>query len=300
MSYHIIHILTHASRLTVDRGCLVCNAPAAPEHRVPLQDICAVIVAARGVSFSADSLSTLLTHHATVLHCNEKYQPIGKTVNLSHIVHAETFEKQISQNADFNNAVWKILLNGKLKNQAHVLTACHRDNPLCIEGKIRNDLDESNAARLYWKAYFSLYGKPPAIREHRDAKHPINQMLNYGYAVLAALVHRSILAHGLLPTLGIHHRFRFRADPMVYDLMEPLRPVVDLLLATYKMGSPKFNMQDWVHEIAKALTMYMVEINGRRTKLLYSLDIYTASIAEAFTTGSTSMLKIPTLCSNQK
>jgi len=55
MSYHIIHILEHASYLSIDRGCLVLKTSDGTEKRAPLQDILAVVVAARGISFSGES-----------------------------------------------------------------------------------------------------------------------------------------------------------------------------------------------------------------------------------------------------
>jgi CRISP-associated protein Cas1 len=50
-------------------------------------------------------------------------------------------------------------------------------------------------------------------------------MLNYGYTVLAALCHRSLLIHGLTPALGVKHMPRYRSTPLVFDLMEPFRPL---------------------------------------------------------------------------
>lgn len=36
--------------------------------------------------------------------------------------------------------------------------------------------------------------------------------------------------HGLLPELGIHHLGKYNSTPLVYDLMEPYRPFVDLYI----------------------------------------------------------------------
>ena len=80
MSFHIIHILQHASHLSIDRGCLVLKTEDKKERRAPLSDILAVIVAARGISFSADCLSAIIKKGGIILHCDENYRPIGKTV----------------------------------------------------------------------------------------------------------------------------------------------------------------------------------------------------------------------------
>src|SRR5690606_41232107 len=43
-------------------------------------------------------------------------------------------------------------------------------------------------------------------------------------------ISRSIVAAGLLPTLGIHHANRYNAYCLADDLMEPYRPVVDKIV----------------------------------------------------------------------
>ena len=46
-------------------------------------------------------------------------------------------------------------------------------------------------------------------------------MLNYGYTVLAALYHRSLLIHGLTPALRVKLMTRYRSMPLVFDFMRP-------------------------------------------------------------------------------
>jgi CRISPR-associated protein Cas1 len=59
---------------------------------------------------------------------------------------------------------------------------------------------------------------------------PPNNLLNYGYAILRAVIARSLVASGLLPTLGIHHHNRYNAYCLADDIMEPYRPFVDKLV----------------------------------------------------------------------
>ena len=61
----------------------------------------------------------------------------------------------------------------------------------------------------------------------RNARHPVNAMLNYGYGILANQLRTQIISVGLDPTIGILHGNWRNRIPLVYDLMEPLRPVVD-------------------------------------------------------------------------
>jgi CRISPR-associated endonuclease Cas1 len=62
---------------------------------------------------------------------------------------------------------------------------------------------------------------------NRNATHPINAMLNYAYGVLESQVRMQVVAAGLDPTIGILHGNARGQHGLVFDLMEPLRPVID-------------------------------------------------------------------------
>lgn len=59
------------------------------------------------------------------------------------------------------------------------------------------------------------------------ASTPINAVLNYAYGVLESQVRGQIVAMGADPTLGLIHSGRKKTDALVFDLMEPVRPVMD-------------------------------------------------------------------------
>jgi CRISP-associated protein Cas1 len=62
---------------------------------------------------------------------------------------------------------------------------------------------------------------------NRDATHPVNAMLNYGYAILESQVRLRVAAAGLDPYMGYFHAPWRERQGLVLDLMEPVRPVVD-------------------------------------------------------------------------
>jgi CRISPR-associated protein Cas1 len=64
-------------------------------------------------------------------------------------------------------------------------------------------------------------------RPNRNATHPVQAMLNYAYGVLESEVRTQIVAASLDPTIGILHGYYEDKLPLVYDLMEPLRPMVN-------------------------------------------------------------------------
>jgi CRISPR-associated endonuclease Cas1 len=64
-------------------------------------------------------------------------------------------------------------------------------------------------------------------RSNRHARHPVNAMLNYGYAILESQIRLAIAEVGLDPTIGYLHVCQPGRQALVYDLMEPYRPAVD-------------------------------------------------------------------------
>ncbi len=70
----------------------------------------------------------------------------------------------------------------------------------------------------------------------RSARHPINAMLNYGYGILAHHLRSQVIAAGLDPTIGIIHGNSQNPIPLVYDLMEPLRPTVDRAVLEFALS----------------------------------------------------------------
>lgn len=70
----------------------------------------------------------------------------------------------------------------------------------------------------------------------RLPRHPVNAMLNYGYGMLAHQLRSQVVAAGLDPTIGIVHGNSENSMPLVYELMEPLRPLVDAEVLTFASG----------------------------------------------------------------
>lgn len=110
---------------------------------------------------------------------------------------------------------------------------------------------EGRVAQAYFRSWRSIElkwsGRKPIPDEWRrigprvsaksgtnhDATHPVNAMLNYGYAVLESQVRLSVAAAGLDPYRGYFHTLWRERQGLVLDLMEPMRPVVDRALLDF-------------------------------------------------------------------
>lgn len=57
----------------------------------------------------------------------------------------------------------------------------------------------------------------------------LNSGLDYGYAVLRGYIARVCVGYGLNTQIGIHHKNEYNRFNLVDDLMEPLRPMIDIV-----------------------------------------------------------------------
>ncbi len=79
-----------------------------------------------------------------------------------------------------------------------------------------------------WKRFFSRSTLSSGKPKNYNATHPVNAMLNYAYRMLEAHVRIGVIADGYDVSQGIlHNRVDPRRHSFVFDMMEPLRPIVD-------------------------------------------------------------------------
>ena len=80
------------------------------------------------------------------------------------------------------------------------------------------------------------------LRETKSrATDVINALLNYGYTVLAGEISKFINGVGLDAYYGFYHKTHTGFQPLVYDLIEPFRWLVDY--AVYKLANHQNNGQ---------------------------------------------------------
>jgi CRISPR-associated protein Cas1 len=293
MSHHILHVFQHGAILGRERGFITCKANDQPERRLPLDDVRAVIIAARGVTISSNFLSGLLETDAIVLHCDERYQPCGWTAPLARTVDLKTFQNQTAKPKRLNEKLWHEMLRGKTLNQSRVLQHKQLRSPHLELALKQEVFDEGNCARRYWQLYFPAIGWSASRRDRKEDTAP-NQMLNYGYAVLSALCHRGLLVHGLLPQLGVFHKPRFRSEPLVYDLMEAFRPAVELMLAEF-MLEPDVSMKAWAKKVGTELRERRVKHEAYTLKLMDAIEASANSLARAYEEMSVQPFWVPEL-----
>jgi CRISPR-associated protein Cas1 len=105
-----------------------------------------------------------------------------------------------------------------------------------------------------------------------NASDEVNALLNYGYAVLESEIRKAVNAVGLDPAIGYLHELAPSKTPLVYDIQELFRWVVDLsvlqLLEQKKLRKSDFITTENYHikltEKAAKLLIERISLNFNR------------------------------------
>lgn len=262
--------------------------------QIPVSDIAVVVIANPQVHFSHAVLSELCDHGAVLIVCDSSSLPTGMLLPLNaHHWQVSRFEQQAKIKLPLKKALWQQVVRQKVRNQAasleraigsdrglkHLATQVRSGDPSNVEAQ---------AARRYWSAMFG----DSTFKRDRDAKDE-NLLLNYGYAVLRAIVARAICASGLHPSLGIHHHNRGSGYPLADDLMEPFRPVVDVAVWNFVSENhvpSSLSTLEKQHIISHLLSKF-VYLGEQRT--LFDIACRTARSLVRAIEGETRKLELP-------
>ncbi len=252
----------------------------------PIEDIGVIIVESEQVSLTSALITKLMENNVALIFCDKKHMPSGLVLPLEgNTLQSERFSSQINSSLPLKKQLWQQTVSMKIRNQAAVLSktsGCETGNMLSWANSVKSgdpDNLEGRAAAYYWKNLFPEY--PDFKRDREDDG--INSLLNYGYAILRAIIARSLVGSGLLPTLGIHHKNRYNAYCLADDIMEPFRPYVDLMVIDI-LRNKKLPLEINKETKRFLLTLPTVDVRMQKVKrpLLVGASMTTASLSKCY------------------
>jgi len=265
-------------------------------NTIPIEDIGVIILDHNQLTITHGLMEALLANNCAMITCDSSRMPVGLQLPLSgNTIQSERFQSQLVASVPLLKQLWQQTIQAKITNQAYVLHSKRKvvvKNMLAWVSVVKsgdtNNL-EARAAAYYWA---NLFPELPNFRRGREGMPP-NNLLNYGYAILRAVVARSLVASGLLPTFGIHHHNRYNAYCLADDIMEPYRPFVDRLVIEIME-----NEKD-ISELTKSIKIRLlnipvldVMINNQRSPLMIAVGITTTSLSKCYS-GETRKIIYP-------
>ena len=287
-----------AAYLSLRDGQLLVRLPAEEGSRsIPIEDIGVLILDHQQISITHGLMNALEAHKCALITCSASHMPSGLFLPLdAHSLQSERFRVQIEATLPLKKQLWQQTVRMKIQNQARVLEEVYahpQANMLAWVKQVRSgdpDNLEARAAAYYWA---NLFPSLPKFTREREESAP-NALLNYGYALLRAVVARSLVSVGLLPTLGIHHHNRYNAYCLADDIMEPYRPYVDKFVQEiYEREYPESLTKDIKHRLLTIMEQDVV-IDGITHPLSIATSLTASSLVRCFE-GSSKQIDYPAL-----
>ncbi len=271
---------------------------------VPIEDIGVLILDHWQITITQAVIARLLANNTALITCDNTHHPVGLLLNLDgHTLQSRIFQAQIEASEPLKKQLWQQTIIAKIQNQAANLGQQSAtgnlfnapDKLLLNYAKEVKSGDSENleatAAGYYWKRVF-----PPFLNFSREREgFPPNNLLNYGYAILRAIVARSLVGSGILPTLGIHHRNQYNAYCLADDIMEPYRPYVDKVVCEIVGNNGQYlEMTPNMKKQLLAIPAMDVMIDEQTSPLMNAVQRTTASLAKCYE-GKTRKILYPVL-----
>lgn len=252
---------------------------------IPIEDVGLVILDHQQLTISQALMAKLLANNVALITCSETHHPVGLLLTLDgHTLHSQRFQQQLDCSVPLKKQLWAQTIEAKIRNQAALLTERRIECKYlqALAGSVKSGdtgNNEAKAAQFYWSRFFPDFLD---FTRHREGPPP-NNLLNYGYAILRAVVARALVASGLLPVMGIHHRNQYNAYCLADDIMEPYRPYVDSVVYQLVRNHGRFlELSPGMKQQLLAIPAMDVQIDGQTSPLMNAVTRTTSSVAKCF------------------
>ncbi len=250
------------------------------EHTVPMEDISALLLENRRSTITTAALARLGQCGCAVFLCDEKHIPCAVLTPFQQHSRALTvLRNQMEATEPLKKRLWQSVVKAKISNQALCLRLAGKESEaqalFSLADRVRSgdsENAEGTAAQLYFPA---LFGEGFT----RGEENGYNAALNYGYAILRGCTARTLAVYGFLPSLGIHHRSALNAFNLADDLMEPFRPLVDLLVHSFTDQEEELTPER-KRALFNCLNLEMLS-GGQRHSVSYAIDREIQSLRRA-------------------
>ena len=286
--------IQNAASLSIKNDALAICQRGELRGLVPLEDIWVLIIETHQAQITTAALSKLVDAGIGVMLCGDDHMPNGLLLPLgAHSRHAAIVDDQLAISKPLQKRLWQRIVQAKISNQAAVMDLLGLDGS-AVRAMAKDVLsgDTSNRESVAASAYFKK-----VLPEGSRRNGPFTAALDYGYTVLRAGIGRTAVSGGWLVSRSIHHSNNLNAFNLVDDLIEPFRPVVDLLVIQGGLGGEMTS--ETKRELA-AIFEYLVRIPLGDVPLQVAIENELETLKVAVKTADASLLQLPVVVPLQK
>ena len=281
--------IQNPASLSIRDSALAIHMDGSLRGLIPLEDIWVLIIETHQAQITTAALSSLVDAGIGVMLCGEDHMPNGLLLPLgAHSRHAAIVDDQLAISKPLQKRLWQRVVKAKISNQATVLELLGLDSSKlrAAEKEVLSG-DTTNRESVAASAYFKLMAPKGGRRSGT-----ITPALDYGYTVLRAGIGRTAVSGGWLVSRGIHHCNNLNAFNLVDDLIEPFRPIVDLLVVQEEIGGPLDS--DDKRRLAEIFE-YLVSTGQGSMSVQSAIELELDSLKAAVNAGDASLLQLPAI-----
>ena len=249
---------------------------------VPIEDLGVLILQHPAIVMTQSTILRCQQNNVVVVFCDERHLPYSVILPIAegHSLHSKVLRDQIQTSLPVRKRLWQQIVKRKIREQIATLQDFGIDSaPLRrLEATVKSgdsENCEAQAARIYWPL---LMGD--SFRRSDDEL-SINALLNYGYAIIRAVVARALVGSGLHPALGLHHHNQYDGLCLADDVMEPFRPWVDLQVRQIAEQQPEPQIDKSTKQILLGQLSKTVDWKGDRMPLMVASHHLAANLKQA-------------------
>ena len=286
-------IISQPAKLKREHFALVVEQ--AQSARVPFEDIAVIVLNHREITLTHPVLSACAEYGIGLYATGDNHQPSGVFLPFqSHSRATRMLRLQLDLDKPTGKRAWATIVQAKINNQAFCMKTLNAGDVEKLESLSRR-VRSGDTGNMEAQAAAYYFPQIMGRSFHRSQEGWANAALDYGYAVMRGACARALVAHGMLPTLGLFHSSEQNAFNLADDLIEPYRPIVDLHVATSRKtdNSAELSPSDKVALVA--LLNVDVAMPRGVMSALASVEQAAESLARLYDGGSEQVLEMPRL-----
>lgn len=286
-------VINRPARLKRENFALVVEQEQSA--RVPFEDIAVIVLNHREITLTHPVLSACADYGIGLYSTGDNHQPNGVFVPFLQHSRATRMQRlQLDLDKPTSKRAWARIVQTKIQNQARcmeLLAVTGADRLASYSRRVRSG-DGGNLEAQASAYYFpQVFGRS----FHRSQNNWTNAALDYGYAVMRGACARALVAHGMLPSIGLFHSSEQNAFNLADDLIEPYRPVVDLHVARSRPAGEEAELQPGEKVALVGLLNVDVAMPRGQMSVLASIEQAAESLARLYDGSGEQVLELPGL-----
>ena len=263
--------------------------------RVPFEDIAVIVLNNREITLTHPVLSACAEYGIGLFATGDNHQPSGVFLPFqSHSRATRMLRLQLDLDKPTGKRAWTAIVQAKINNQALCMKMLNAGDHERLESMSRR-VKSGDTGNMEAQAAAYYFPQVMGRSFHRSQEVWANAALDYGYAVMRGACARALVAHGMLPTLGLFHSSEQNAFNLADDLIEPYRAIVDLHVATNRKTDESVDLSPADKVALVALLNIDVAMPRGVMSVLSSIEQAAESLARLYDGGSELILEMPKL-----